>query len=85
MASSFVRHQSNGGEEKVKGQVIGIDLGMWSKSHNRLSARRIVNDMYRHNQLSSSDNGRKDTENNRKLGRLANIFIFGKCTLFICI
>ncbi|KAL8824387.1 MAG: hypothetical protein Q9191_005085 [Dirinaria sp. TL-2023a] len=25
--SSFLRYQSNGGEEKVKGQVIGIDLG----------------------------------------------------------
>ena len=27
LGSSFVRYQSNGGEEKVKGQVIGIDLG----------------------------------------------------------
>lgn len=27
LASSFIRYQSNGGEEKVKGQVIGIDLG----------------------------------------------------------
>lgn len=27
LAPSFVRFQSNGGEEKVKGQVIGIDLG----------------------------------------------------------
>ena len=26
-ASSFARFQSNGGEEKVKGAVIGIDLG----------------------------------------------------------
>ncbi|KAI9795073.1 MAG: 70-kilodalton heat shock protein [Peltula sp. TS41687] len=26
-ASSFIRHQSTGGEEKIKGQVIGIDLG----------------------------------------------------------
>ena len=28
LPSSFQRYQSNGGEEKVKGQVIGIDLGM---------------------------------------------------------
>ncbi|KAI9704827.1 MAG: 70-kilodalton heat shock protein [Candelina mexicana] len=27
LCSSFVRYNSNGGEEKVKGQVIGIDLG----------------------------------------------------------
>ncbi|MCJ1453340.1 70-kilodalton heat shock protein [Mycoblastus sanguinarius] len=27
LASSFVRYQSGGGEEKIKGQVIGIDLG----------------------------------------------------------
>jgi hypothetical protein len=27
LGSSFVRFNSNGGEEKVKGQVIGIDLG----------------------------------------------------------
>ncbi|KAK0511494.1 hypothetical protein JMJ35_006067 [Cladonia borealis] len=27
LASSFARYQSTGGEEKVKGQVIGIDLG----------------------------------------------------------
>ncbi|MCJ1478561.1 70-kilodalton heat shock protein [Lambiella insularis] len=26
-ASSFIRYQSNGAEEKIKGQVIGIDLG----------------------------------------------------------
>lgn len=26
--TSFARWQSTGGEEKVKGQVIGIDLGM---------------------------------------------------------
>ena len=37
--SSFVRYQSNGGEEKVKGQVIGIDLGMRQFFHASLEER----------------------------------------------
>ena len=28
LGSSFIRGYADGGEEKVKGQVIGIDLGM---------------------------------------------------------
>ncbi len=35
LGSSFARYNSTGGEEKVKGQVIGIDLGKLLASSSR--------------------------------------------------
>lgn len=67
--SSFVRYQSSGGEEKVKGQVIGIDLGMLSVL--RLASLPFTYNMIRHNQFCSRCFRRQNAQDNRKRRRYA--------------
>jgi hypothetical protein len=70
LGSSFVRSYADGGEEKVKGAVIGIDLGKESISGTPVNIGPYIDmRLGRNNKFRSCNNGRKDSKDYREFRR----------------
>ena len=79
--SRYASSHAPGGEEKVKGQVIGIDLGechlltLCSLTLSRKVKETLTGATTRHNKLGSGCDGGKAAKDNRKRRRLVSQLI----------
>lgn len=62
MVPAYRRFESTGADEKVKGAVIGIDLGKQSLRRTQLAKRELTISIGRHHKLGCCHHGRQDSQ-----------------------